>query len=361
MSGERAASWVQAIGGAGERAAVIGAGMAGLAAARQLHDTGVDVIVLEARDRIGGRVHTVDVGGVRADAGGAWLQQRSVNPLVPRAQALGLTLVPTDFAAPLSGAHDGPVGDVEGALAQMMHAVRAAAGDVTTEDIALSEALGPYLASLSDAERRLTRFAIEGEIVLEAGAGPSELSARWALAEPGTGDGDQWIVEGYGALASEVASGLDIRLGNPVDRVTHDERCVILETNRFDPVVVDRCICTVPLGLLAAGRPTFDPPLPASHRAALAHLGMGRVEKVVLGFDDRWWPTSPSGYLRWYDDEPSWGEWLDLTDGSGAPVVAGLIAGDAIARWHRGRGDDEIAVLATDALARWAAAVSSHG
>jgi hypothetical protein len=61
--------------------------------------------------------------------------------------------------------------------------------------------------------------------------------------------------------------------------------------------------------------------------------------------------------LRWYDEEPSWGEWLDLADGSGAPAVAGLIAATAIDRWHRGRTDEEVAALATDGLARWAAAV----
>ena len=78
---------------------------------------------------------------------------------------------------------------------------------------------------------------------------------------------------------------------------------------------------------------------------------MGHVEKVILRFDDRWWPRSPSGYLRWYDEEPSWGEWLDLTDGSGAPTVAGLIAANAIDRWHRGRPDEEVAA-ARDRRAR---------
>jgi monoamine oxidase len=119
----------------------------------------------------------------------------------------------------------------------------------------------------------------------------------------------------------------------------------------------DRCVCTVPLSLLAAGLPHFDPPLPAPHRHALSHLGMGRVEKVLMRFKRRWWPASPSGYLRWYAREPSWGEWLDLTDGCGEPVVAGLIAGPAIDRWHRGRSDEEVVGLAADALGRWADAV----
>ena len=86
---------------------------------------------------------------------------------------------------------------------------------------------------------------------------------------------------------------------------------------------------------------------------------MGRVEKVILRFDDRWWPHSPSGYLRWYDEEPSWGEWLDLTDGAGAPTVAGLIAAERdrplASRAHRTR--KSLRLAEPSALARWAAAV----
>ncbi len=125
----------------GERVAVVGAGMAGLSAAAALHERDQDVVVLEARDRIGGRVHTVELDGVRADAGGAWLQQRSRNPLVERCLALGLHLVPTDFASPLSGAHDGPAGDVDHALTKLIEVVHAGAD----RDAPLSTVLDPYL------------------------------------------------------------------------------------------------------------------------------------------------------------------------------------------------------------------------
>jgi hypothetical protein len=81
------------------------------------------------------------------------------------------------------------------------------------------------------------------------------------------------------------------------------------------------------------------------------------VEKVILRFEERWWPVSPSGYLRWYDSPASWGEWLDLTDGVGVPMVAALIAGDAVRRHHHGRSDADVAAAAADALAAWAQSV----
>ena len=61
--------------------------------------------------------------------------------------------------------------------------------------------------------------------------------------------------------------------------------------------------------------------------------------------------------MRWFDTPTSWCEWGDLTDGCGAPVVAGLIAHDAVDRHHRGRTDAEVVAAAADALWRWAAAV----
>ena len=79
----------------------------------------------------------------------------------------------------------------------------------------------------------------------------------------------------------------------------------------------------------------------------------------MLRFAERWWPVAPSGYLRWYDTPPSWGEWLDLTDGVGVPIVAGLIAGDAVERHHGRRSDAEIAHAAASAFGHWADALQS--
>jgi monoamine oxidase len=122
-------------------------------------------------------------------------------------------------------------------------------------------------------------------------------------------------------------------------------------------VVADRCICSLPISLLQRGEPVLSPGLPQRHREALARIGMGVVEKVLLRFEERWWPAPERGYMRWYDNPASWCEWVDLTDGCGAPVVAGLIAHDAVTRHHHGRSDTEIARAATAALQRWASAV----
>ena len=93
-SGMAAAEQGDAWARPGERVVVVGAGLAGLAAARTLARRGREVLVMEARDRLGGRLHTVPLGaGVVADLGGAWLQRYDGNPLARLAERRGLRTV----------------------------------------------------------------------------------------------------------------------------------------------------------------------------------------------------------------------------------------------------------------------------
>ncbi|HTH05693.1 MAG TPA: FAD-dependent oxidoreductase, partial [Ilumatobacteraceae bacterium] len=254
------------------------------------------------------------------------------------------------FHAPMAAAAHGDVGDVDGALTALAAAAAAAPADQSMADM-----LSAYLPSLSGDALTAARRAIDLDLDLENGVAHHELSVR-ALDEPGVGDGDRWLPDGYGALFTRIAAGVDVRLGQVVRRIEWDAAGVrVTVGDSGAPVIADCCVCTVPVWLLADLE--LSPGLPARHVTAIDRLAVGVVEKVVLRFDERWWPSAPNGYLRWYDDPASWGEWLDLTDEVGAPVVAGLIAGDAVRRQHHGRDDSAVAMAAADALGRWAAAV----
>ena len=359
-SGVRAAQWCRSVAKPGERIVVVGAGFGGLGAARTLADASFECVVIEARDRIGGRAHTVMLDGpsgvpaVAADAGAAWLQQFARNPFAFVAASLGVTPVATDFHAPLAGASDGAVGDVAGALAMFAAAARAATADPRVPDISLADVASGM--GLAGADARALRHAVDADIVLETGAGLDDTSARWFFEEDGVGNDDHWIPGGYRVILDHIASGLDIRLGQPVRSIAWDAHGVTLETDG-GTVTADRCICNLPISLLQRGEPVLRPGLPAQHRDALSRIGMGVVEKVLMRFEQRWWPAPERGYMRWYDTPASWCEWADLTDGCGAPVLAGLIAHDAVARHHHGRSDAEIVRGATAALRQWADAV----
>lgn len=339
--GLRAATLAMASGA--RRVLVIGAGFAGLAAARRLREGGIDCVVLEARDRLGGRVHSISLGPVRLDEGAAWLQHFDDNPLATVAQQLGLPMQETDFGQPLAAAADGPVPDIAAAW----EALRAG----IDRSLPLAEGVARYLEGRDEPTRRATRFALDANLILEACLPLESLSAD-ALDEEGVGAGDRFLPQGYSQLVEHLAEGLDIRLNQPVTAIDWSGAQV-----RVSDEIADFCICTVPVGVLR--EIDFNPPLPAAQQYALDHLGMGQLEKVVLQFEERWWPVSPSGYLRWYDTPASFGEWLDLTDAVGTPTVAGLIAADALERVFVGNRDEQIAHAACEALQSWADAIRS--
>ncbi len=323
------------------RVIVIGAGCAGLAAARHLRANGVDCVVIEARERIGGRTHSLQLGDVSIDVGAAWLQQFAANTLAREAQCLGVPMVETDFSQPLAAARDGAVDGIDEAWQALRQGI--------DRRLPLTEGVSRYLAGLTPAQVRATRYAIDGNLIIEACLPLTELSVD-ALDEEGVGSGDRFLPGGYSQIIEHLASGLDIRLGQPVSEIDWQSRELRINDERGD-----FCICTVPLGVLKTLR--FCPELPQAQRDAMAHLGMGQLETVVLQFDQRWWPRSPTGYLRWYDSPASWVEWLDLTDALGKPTIVGLIAADALEREFAGRSDQQIALTARDALHAWALAV----
>jgi predicted NAD/FAD-dependent oxidoreductase len=359
LQGRRAADWAAAVGRTGERVVIIGAGVAGLAAAEALSHQQREVVVVEARDRIGGRTHTVQLGDTMVDLGAAWMQQLPTNPLVPVVERLGLQRVRTDFAMPLAAAADGAVPDVAAALDALAEHLSTAAPSASLADV-----LPAYLASLSPAQARATRLAVDVELDLENGAPFDQLSAVHVLTEPGVGAGDAWLPGGYRGIVDHLAVGIDVRLGQEVRSIRWDESGVRVRGQDaagtpFD-VVADRCICCIPVWLL----PTLhiEPGLTADHRAALADLAVCTVHKVVLQYSSRWWPRHPTGnnYLRWYDSPVNWGEWLDLSDHALTPTVAGLIAGEAIDREYAGRDDAAVISAAHAAFGRWAEAVRSN-
>ena len=390
--GLAAADWAADLGHA--RVGVVGAGMAGLAAARRLRERGVEVQVWEARDRIGGRATGVEVGGFTFDLGANWLQQYDQNVLARVAEEIGLTVVATDFTDPLvygvadtppepsprtavasggvedepsvtaaagsGGVWDGPsvtAGAVSGGVGDGLWArsggvvprsdtapggldeeLRARLGRAS-EGASAADVLNDWLLDPGPWSSEEIRRVFDAEVVMDSGVPLSWLSARHGF-EPGVGEGDRWIVGSYRRLTGHLAAGLDIRLRSAVRRVEVGDAVRLM--GDAGTLQVDAAIVTVPVSVLAAGL-EFDPPLPAEHRTALGRLGMGRVEKVILRFDERFWPVHKSGYFRFHGPEDgSVSEWLDATDADGTPTLVGLFAGPWLDRLWVGT-DAEIA------------------
>jgi monoamine oxidase len=338
--GCRAARWAHAAGH--RRVAVVGAGFAGLGAARQLVRNGAEVVVFEARPRLGGRVHTHTLAsGVNVELGANWLQQGERNTLAPLVEHLGVATVATDFNAPL---------DLEcgiGARPVHSHSVIQAVRDSFArhdDSVSMAEALADQHA-LPDLQR-----VVDLEVVLDAGAPLDDLSARYGF-ELGVGQGDRWIVGGYGQLLHHLAEGVEVRLSSVIDDVNMRGGEVQLTLLDGACQSFDAAIITVPIAVLKAGAINFQPALPDTHQRSLDHLTAGRVEKVALRFERRWWPRSPSSYLRIASGRAgSVSEWLDLTDQVGEPVITAIFVGDWVNEMWDGHDDRSVAHAASHVL-----------
>ncbi|BBH71632.1 hypothetical protein ACTI_83170 [Actinoplanes sp. OR16] len=344
--GVAAAAW--AVEAGHRRVAVVGAGMAGLGAARALagRDSageGCSVEVWEARERVGGRTYGVDLDGFTFDLGANWLQQYDDNVLARLAEELGLTVVATDFGDPLvlgAGSGGGGGRAAAGGVREMgLERELRARLDRAEPRAAIADVIEAWLPEPGEFTAEEIRRYVDAEIVMDSGAPLSWLSARYGF-EPGVGEGDRWIAGSYRLIVEHLASGLDVRLGRPVRRITVRDDGVTLAGDGFS-ATADAVIVTVPLPVLR--EIDFEPALPPAHAAALGRLGAGRVEKVVLRFDRRFWPAHPAGYYRVAGPEANCvSEWLDATEADGVPTLVGLFAGPWLETLWAGT-DEEVA------------------
>ena len=260
---------------------VIGAGCAGIAAARALAARGRSCVVLEGGARVGGRAFAeVESLGVPFDHGASWLHQAADNPLTPLARALDVPLLDHDglrerrlfafgrFATTaerqaFAAAEDG-----------FWTAIEAAAQDGAPDRPASAAAPrgGVWDATVAH---------WEGAQICAAELSRMSLHDFAATAL----DGPNLITRiGVGGLVARLAEGLPIRLGARVERLRWGARGVSAE-GAFGSIAAKAAIVTVSTGVLAAGGIAFDPPLPEATQAAIHDLPLGLLTKIAFRAD----------------------------------------------------------------------------
>lgn len=334
---------------------VIGAGIAGLAAARTVLEAGRSCLVLEARDRIGGRIWTSNTWpDVPVDLGASWIHGTEGNPIYDEA---------TRFAIPTT-VFD--VGSSEGAGSAEYYSADGTGVDADDIEAQVAEAVGQLERSAAaGADRMSMRAAIEAlppefsddpavtaalsDYAGDYGATPDTLALS-ALDEEGDFRGAQRVFPaGYGQLTRRLAEGLQMALNTAITAVSlHEPDRVTVESagGRWRAAKV---IVTVPLGVLKSGAIRFDPPLPAGHSRAIERLGFGRFEKLVLKFDTAFWDDVDQIQVFDTPGRPFTG-WYNLNRVSGSPALM-AINGGAAAEAVSGWDVDRQAAAAADLLA----------
>jgi monoamine oxidase len=257
---------------------IVGAGAAGLAAARECQRLSRSFILIEARHRIGGRVFTDTSLGQSFDAGARYIHWAERNPWAGVARDLGVA-TSADISSP-SGfrfyANGRPVPEVDRSLRRQAFAELSRLLDdpATVPDISLTDEVAARGLAFTDAAGGLARMALGEE--------PERVSARdYARLWSGA---DLVVPGGYGTLVQTFGAGLPVRLSTPVQAIRWDGPDITADT-RDGTLHAKAAIITVPPTVLASGAIGFTPELPAGTRDALAGLGAGALTKVGMKFD----------------------------------------------------------------------------
>lgn len=281
---------------------VIGAGMAGLSAARTLHDAGFETHLIEARTRLGGRIHTRREFGCAVDMGAGWIHGIEGNPLTPLAKQYGSDLRFTDFDAVWGFFADGaPVSPLRllRVYGNVLKAIRTPAGSTVSVESHVREIVTPYLESRED-ETILN--GILGSLMLEAGGELDHVDLREFNATQGYEGGDWRFVNGYDSIIYGLARGLSIRTGVPIDRIAVSDAGVEVGAGN-ESWSADYAVLAVPLAVLQRESIRFEPELPDDKAEAIRRIRVGLSEKVILKFPEAFWPADPAILIRATEDK----------------------------------------------------------
>ncbi|MBD3941661.1 FAD-dependent oxidoreductase [Microbacterium sp. NEAU-LLC] len=320
---------------------VVGAGVCGLSAAKLLADAGQNVVVLEARDRIGGRVHTDRAGGVATDLGASWIHGVTGSPVAAAADAFGMRTVEFTVGGyqpdsrPI--AYYGPDGKrLPDAAAQgFIEDIRAV--DTALPDVVAASASGDSYRDVTeralarqgwDAERtQRVREYLEHRSEEQYGAWIEDLAAHGL--DDDSIDGDEVVFpDGYDVLPARLSVGLDVRLAHIVSRVDWSDGRVAATTDR-GTFSAKAAVVTVPVGVLQSDAFTITPELPEPVAGALGRLRMNAFEKVFLRFPTKFWDDDVYAIRQQGPESVWWHSWYDLTGLHGVPTLLTFAAGPA--------------------------------
>ncbi len=360
--------------------AVVGAGLAGLTAARELRRAGVEVLVLEARERVGGRLLNEEIGdGEVVEVGGQW-----IGPTQTRLAALAAELGVATFPTHSEGRH---LVEVGGRRIEYE-------GEITDARLGLVKELAGAVSPLSQAEFELGRMRLDRmakQVPLEApwqapkarrwdsqtfdtwlrrnvrtrkarllfelateavwAAEPADLSLLHLLFYLHSGGGfnvllgtrggaqQDRFVGGSQLIAERMAAELGaerLLLGAPVERVEQDEAGVTLHTRAGDggePLAVRARRAILALSPTLTGRIAYDPPLPGLRDQLTQRMPQGTVIKTMAIYERPFWRAAGLSGQASSDAGPARVVFDNSPPGGEPGVLLGFLEGEEARRW----------------------------
>lgn len=274
----------------GKTVIVIGAGIAGLAAAKKLKQNGFTVIVLEAQQKVGGRLRTDRSLGVAFDEGASWIHGPDGNPITNLAAQAGATTFLTDddnvavFDTTGIAYTDSYITNAETQFKAAIDAV-VNAGSLNQSFETVFNALYP-----AQANNKFWKFMLSADLEFDTGADISALSSKYINDDELFAGKDVIITNGYDKVADYLASGLDVRLNTRVSAINYTGQKINVRANGTT-IQGDYVLVAVPLGVLKNNAISFTPALPTGKATAITNTNMGNVNKFLLVWDTAFWDT----------------------------------------------------------------------
>ncbi len=275
----------------GKTVIVIGAGISGLAAAKKLKDKGFTVIVLEAQEKVGGRLRTDRSLGVAFDEGASWIHGPNGNPITNLSSQAGANTFLTDddsvevFDTNGIAYSDSVLTSSENQFDNALDAV-ASAGSVNQSFQQVFNSLYP-----TQSNNRLWKYMLSAFLEFNTAGDISKLSSKYFYDDEEFNGSDVIITNGYDKVADFLAQGLDIRLNQRVTAINYADAKIKVTANN-NTIEGDYVIVSIPLGVLKNGAVSFTPALPSDKTTAISKTHMGNVNKFLLVWNSAFWDTN---------------------------------------------------------------------
>lgn len=338
-----------------QRILVIGAGLAGLAAAWELDRQGHQVQVIEARDRLGGRIWTSTAWpDIPLDLGATWIHGVLGNPLSELADQIGAARVITRYESAITYNTNGQ--PLSSAQADLLDSLRTrlyktlGRAQERDEDISIRQAIASLTQQFepSSLAYRLINFILSSELEHQYAGSAASLSTHWYDSDEEFDGDDALFLEGFQTIIDFLARELKVELGQPVQEIRWGRSPVTVITPQSE-FIADQVVVTLPLGVLKTQQVQFSPALPSDKREAIAKLGMGVLNKCYLRFTSTFWPDN----VDWLEYIPAthgvWTGWVSLQQAVKLPILLGFNAaeqGRTMEQWS----DRQIVASAMDTL-----------
>lgn len=276
---------------------VIGAGASGLAAADAFRHAGISYRIVEARDRICGRVNTQDFLGFPCDMGASWIHGQDGNPLMELAKKYDVPILKCDYDD-ITIRLDQKTIDNDMVLPKLEvfkqlvfeYCDKMDKGD-SVKDI------GDRIKrehQLDDFDSFLLDVHLSHDGEAEYGLPIVQLRGQTFSDSPGRFGGDWIFPNGYSSLFKPAADGMPILLNTPISKIDQESipDKVIVTSMTGEQFEANYDVCTLPLGILKSRMIEFKPSLTEVKQESINKIAFGTLDKIILVFDKVFWPDT---------------------------------------------------------------------